>query len=554
MVKKSNNIKNEKKKKLNIFIVFVISIFYMEIVFHVTTFGIANVLSLKTLYSLLFAVMTSMILCYVSLLGGKKHKKKVAISLILVLGLFYFGIYMFKSLFNTFFSFHLLGVSDQAAAFIGDALLEMLKRIPILLLFILPFIFVLIYKRNLSCERNKSKRLNDLIIFISSFILFMLITLFVPYINELFYKVDNNAMNVEKLGVNVATYLDIKRIFFPIKEELLTENLNTSTIDGNTDIVYEPNMMDIDFNSLMENTSNKNLKELHEFFNNQTPTYKNEYTGLYEGKNLIVFMGESLNDIAVSEKYTPTLYKLSHEGFEFTNFYTPVNLSTLGGEFQTQTGLFANLSMLSQKFRQGTNYYPFGIGNVFTNLGYDVSAYHANSGYFQSRNVYLKSLGYPKFLFNGNGLEKLMNCNLWPQSDYDMVNVTIDDIINQDKFMAYYVGVSGHMAWSFAENNMSRRNKEAVLDMNKSEEAEAYVASNIELDKAVELTIKKLEEIGKLDDTVIAIVPDHYPYSMNINSINELSSYKRDERFEVNHSTLILWNSKQEHKVIDKIF
>ena len=40
---------------------------------------------------------------------------------------------------------------------------------------------------------------------------------------------------------------------------------------------------------------------------------------------------------------------------------------------------------------------------------------------------------------------------------------------------------------------------------------------------------------------------------MNINTINELSNYTRDERFEVNHSTLILWNNKQEHKVIEKV-
>ena len=121
---------------------------------------------------------------------------------------------------------------------------------------------------------------------------------------------------------------------------------------------------------LINNANNKTIKEMHEYFKNQNPTYKNEYTGIYEGKNLVVVMGESLNDIAISEKYTPTLYKLAHEGFEFTNFYTPINMSTIGGEFQMQTGLFANLAMLTTKFRTGSTYFPYGLGKVFNDREY----------------------------------------------------------------------------------------------------------------------------------------------------------------------------------------
>ena len=40
---------------------------------------------------------------------------------------------------------------------------------------------------------------------------------------------------------------------------------------------------------------------------------------------------------------------------------------------------------------------------------------------------------------------------------------------------------------------------------------------------------------------------------MELNTINELSTYERDLKFEVNHSTLILYNSTVEHQVIDKV-
>ena len=547
----SNNKSNVKIKKINVLIVIFICIMYMEVLFNIVTFGIQSLLDIKVIYTILFSMIVTLVIGFICKIGSKKVNKVLTILSMLVLGIYYFGAYMFKSLFNTFFSFHLLGISDQAATFIGDAVMEIIKRLPILLLFLLPFIFVLIFKNRLSFRKKTRNNIVQIIALLFTVGLFIVSINLNPESKQLFSEVDNNAMNIEKLGLNVATYLDVKRIFFPIAEKIEQSDLVENFTEEEKS--FGPNSVDIDFNSLIENTSNKSIKEMHEYFMNQQPTYKNEYTGLYEGKNLIVVMGESLNDIAISEKYTPTLYKLSHEGFEFTNFYTPINMSTLGGEFQMQTGLFANLAMLTTKFRPGTTYFPYGLGKVFNDRDYYVSAYHANTYSFQSRDKYLKSLGYDNYIAKGTGLEKLMNCNIWPQSDYDMVNATIDDILTHDKFMAYYVSVSGHMPWGLSNNAMAARNKEAVADLKAGDEAKGYVAANIELDKALELIIKKLEETNKLDDTVIAVVPDHYPYSMNINSINELSTYKRDERFEVNHSSLIIWNNKQEHKEITKI-
>ena len=46
--------------------------------------------------------------------------------------------------------------------------------------------------------------------------------------------------------------------------------------------------------------------------------------------------------------------------------------------------------------------------------------------------------------------------------------------------------------------------------------------------------INKLEESSLLEDTVISFVGDHYPYTLTIDEINELSDYKRDETIEVN--------------------
>ena len=291
---------------------------------------------------------------------------------------------------------------------------------------------------------------------------------------------------------------------------------------------------------------------MHKYFQNDEGTLKNAYTGLFKDKNLIVIMAESLNTIGIREDVTPTLYKLVTEGFNFTNFYTPVNLSTIGGEFQNLTGLFANLNDLNKYFRKGTNYFLFGLGTTFNREGYDVKAYHANDAAFQNRNTYLKNMGFDYFKAKGTGLEKLMDCNKWPASDDEMVKVTTNEWIDSEKFLTYYVSVSSHMPYNRSGNAMVTKNWSLVKDLNYSDEAKGYIASVIELDKAVASLIKALEEAGKLEDTVIAIIPDHYPYSMNLNSINELSTFKRDDTVEVNHSSLIIWNASTPSVTINK--
>lgn len=100
---------------------------------------------------------------------------------------------------------------------------------------------------------------------------------------------------------------------------------------------------------------------------------------------------------------------------------------------------------------------------------------------------------------------------------------------------------------------MSLKHKDEVKNLPYSEPVKAYIATQIELDKALELLINKLNEAGKLDDTVIALVGDHYPYDLTINQINELSTYERDSVVEINHSNFILWNNKTDTTVISKV-
>ena len=564
-VEKSNFILTKfKMTPINLIFIMFLNLVSLEFLFKWLVFGFSSIFKINNLFLLIFLFPISGIIVFISNITKSSKKNKIIYFLILgLLTIWYAIALIFKKVFNTYFCLSLFGLSDQAIAFSQTAIIEILKNIIPLLILFLPFILSFLYSKyfDFSKPSNKKSLINLLTILLSIIVLNIVTYQTKDKENSLYSKfhgLNNNALNVETIGVLPAFYLDFKDLVMNNHKDIeieipsIDEDNNQNEEKKLNEETYSYNILDIDFDNLVSSEKNKTLLNMQKYLKSDKGTLKNEYTGLFKDKNLIVITAESLNTIGIRADVTPTLYKLATEGFNFTNFYTPINLSTIGGEFQNLTGLFANLNDLNKYFRKGTNYFPFGLGTTFKNSGYDVKAYHANDAYFQDRNVYLKNMGFNYFKAKNTGLEKLMDCNKWPQSDEEMLNVTIPEYLNSDKFLTYYVSVSSHMPYSKNGNAIVNKNWSLVKNLDYSEEAKGYLASVIELDKAVSSLIKSLEENNKLDDTVIAIIPDHYPYSLSLNAINELSDYKRDDTIEVNHNTLIIWNTKTPGVTINK--
>lgn len=298
-----------------------------------------------------------------------------------------------------------------------------------------------------------------------------------------------------------------------------------------------PNIMDIDFEELAKNEDNKAIRTLHEYFATVTPTNKNKYTGMFKGYNLINIVAEGFSPYAVDEKLTPTLYKLTREGFVFTNFYTALwQTSTSDGEYVDLTGLIpvGTRSM----YRSRNNLLPFALGKQFNLLGVESKAYHNHSYTYYERNETHPNLGYI-FKAKGNGLK--LESDVWPASDWEMIKNTVDEYIDEEQFHVYYLTVSGHMNYTFAGNSMSYKNKDLVKDLPYSSDAKAYIACQIELDRALEELIKRLTEAGVADRTVIALSADHYPYGWEKEKLDELAGHEVDPVFEVYRNYFILW-------------
>ena len=488
-------------------------------------------------------------------------KKKVN-TIITSIILFIFGVLfslqcVFYGIFKIYFSFSNLGLGDQVTDYLDKAINATLSNSLNIIIFMIPFILFLVFHKKLKIERNNK-------VHYISFIIIMILMSFIfnLYIQtsknktngtyDLYHNVNEVNLNIHKLGVLNSYSLDLYRTLFgfvPKKIEFVDIDNMIKEEDVETKVVYEPNKIEL---NLDKPTNSSSIQKINLYVANDSGTMKNEYTGIFKGYNLIYITAESFSEIGVSEELTPTLYKLTHSGFIFDNYYTPNALSTIGGEFQSLTGLYPDSSILT-KWRSGNNYFPYGLATVFRGLGYNTYAYHNNSYAFQDRHKYLVSQGFTNYLGCYNGLEKRINCKIWPSSDDEMIEKTIPDYINSEQpFMSYYMTVSGHFAYTYDDNMMAYRNRGKVTNLNATSAAKAYVATQIELDKALERLLRELENAGKLDNTVIVLLADHYPYELDLKSVNSLSSYEREETVTVNHNNLIIWNKNIEDIHITK--
>lgn len=372
-------------------------------------------------------------------------------------------------------------------------------------------------------------------------------------VKNLYNQSNAPTLMVEKMGVITTMRLDMQRLVTNTDDiALLAISNNFEEVESEK--ISEYNMIDIDWDNIIQSENDETIKSMHEYFSVQEPTKKNEYTGMFEGKNVIVFVAEAFDEVAIDENITPTLYKLYSQGFQFNNFYTPLfPVSTADGEYISDTSLIPKENVWSISKISG-NYMPYSYANVFESLGYTSHAYHDHSATYYDRDEYLKGMGYDSYLARGTGLEERMDCSHWPNSDLDMINATVDDYINDDKFLAYYMTVSGHLEYNIGGNYIANKNWDMVKDLPYSDKAKCYMATQIELDRAVEQLIKRLEEAGRLDDTVIIISGDHYPYGLTLDELNELSDYEKDDNFEKHRMPFLIWNSEMEEPVkIDKI-
>lgn len=326
------------------------------------------------------------------------------------------------------------------------------------------------------------------------------------------------------------------------------------------EIVYGKNEMDLPLEELSAATSSDVVRSINEYVKSLSASSQNEYTGLFKGKNLILICAEAFSDSVISNELTPTLYRLAHNGFYFSDYYQPDwNGSTSTGEYSMLMGIAPLLDVRTMPATQHNNLY-FTMGNQLHRAGYTGNAFH-NGGYtYYSRNLTHENLGYDEYIAQGSGLEDLSGP--WP-SDSAMFEGTIPTYIDQQPFSVYYMTVSGHFPYEADDPKVSEHLEDVkrIVGDRYEDKTLYYLSYQMELEESLTILIDALEEKGIADDTVICLTADHYPYGLEKSStygnrqdyIQDLYGYAPETDWEEDKNAWILWSGCLETEYKDLV-
>ena len=246
-------------------------------------------------------------------------------------------------------------------------------------------------------------------------------------------------------------------------------------------------------------------------------TEKNEMTGLFEGKNCIAVLLESMDSFLITEEGTPNLYRLREESINFENHHTPLFLSagTFNTEFAWNCGFYLPPSGTSAK-TYATGVFPQSIATLFRNAGYRANSYHTLDGVYYNRKVVHPLWGYESF--HGPAEIPLKGSRSLDTTLMEMY----DEFVKDEKFYSYLITYSGHGPYndvpgkSVYTKYLDRAAEIAAKSPYHSDNPDTWaqyvnaVAHAMECDAFVGRLIERLEADGHINDTVLVFFTDHW--------------------------------------------
>ena len=255
-------------------------------------------------------------------------------------------------------------------------------------------------------------------------------------------------------------------------------------------------------------------KTIDEFFAVRRSRMPNKMTGIFEGKNVILVLMESMDDFALGE-HTPTINRMMEEGINFTNFYTPGygGVRTFNSEFCGNTGSFLTTSG-GYAFDYITNDYRQSLANVLRANGYSAKVYHYNTPDFYSRGVFSPAMGYEEYVSYEDYIEVGKEKDLYSDQflfDYEEV---AEDFFRDGPKLNFIITRSAHLSYKYNEvlSYYALKQYPQFKGMTGDEELDClYVKAKLVDDMFARL-LEELEARGELENTVIVAYTDHYAY------------------------------------------
>ncbi len=551
------------------FLINFVLLLILELIFKIVNFF--PIFDWSTLRILLSNIFISFLVASIEYFFPKILTKIINIFIISLISIYALA----QSGFNNFIGVYMsLGTSSQFGAVV-DYIKEFIfsfrwyyyfNLIPILLIS-LYYIFLdkkVINKYDIKeKEPLPKKKLTECILIAVAFLIIVsgsyISTLYIPFMQNKMQSISNKelfknpsvpSISIKEFGISLFGVLDVRNFLFP-KEEIenyVFENEKNKTTNNNSRVFDDTN-----WNTIIENEKDKNLNTLNNYFINNDITETNSYTGLFKDKNLIVIMMESVNDIFINEEMYPNFYKLYNEGWHWENNYSPRNsCSTGNNEMSGMIGLYSIYNTCTANKYKKNKYFE-SIFNLFTNKGYKTFSAHDYLEHYYYRNTIHTNMGSGRYYgVEDLGIKYSSEYKNWA-SDEDFLEKVVDILKDYkgDKFMTWLTTVSSHQPYSVSSTEGDKY-LSLFDDLDVKKEMKRYMSKLKILDNGLGILLDGLEDLGILDDTVILLFGDHYPYGLSKNLINTVLDYDVSEDYEAERVPFVIYNPDLDSKVYDE--
>lgn len=289
-------------------------------------------------------------------------------------------------------------------------------------------------------------------------------------------------------------------------------------------------------------------KEFNEYYANKEEMQTNEYTNIFEGKNVLVIHAESMMTNAMSLEFngaevTPNLNKLAKEGMFFSNFYSQVSVGT-----SSDSELTYNTSLMPTK--SGTAFVSYSnrtynsTPKLLKEKGYYTFSMHANNADFWNRRAMHKTLGYDRFYSKVDydiSKENIIGLGLADKEFFSQSIKKLEKIDKKyDNWYGLMIMLTNHTPFSEVDKygefpvdikeittKEDGTTEEVVYPYMEGTKLGNYFKSYHYADSALGDLITGLEEKGLLDDTVVIIYGDH-DARLSKKEYNRLYNYDKE--------------------------
>lgn len=350
---------------------------------------------------------------------------------------------------------------------------------------------------------------------------------------------------ITEIGLGTFMWRDLTLVFKEVEDEIIVNpDPDVKPVDDKS----RKTKTEL-WESLAAAETNSRIKKIDDYLLSKPITPRNDYTGTFEGKNLIYVMVEAMDLVAIDQTLTPTLYRLTQEGWYFDNYYAPVASCATGeSEFMSMVSLIPSTTVCTPNSYYKNDFSP-ALMNLFKAAGYSTNSYHSYSDKFYPRSELHLKYGSSKFYNNDElDIKKLLG---WP-SDINLFDESLKLILQQERpFMSFIITAAMHLPYDIDSTLGNRYLAEVkAVYPDYPIEIQRYISKSMDFDKAVEKMIETLDAAGELEDTVLIFFADHHPLRMNASYfINATQQVDRRKGMNIDLSPMIIYNPTLTPKV-----